>query len=76
MAEARRQLSPLYGYFWWTRAGILETFFARYLEDDARAPVPFLDWVETRYDPEQVMRSFQQSRILGAPGVSRGPAGQ
>jgi protein tyrosine/serine phosphatase len=76
MAEARRQLSPFYGYFWWTRAGILEAFFARYLEDDARAPVPFREWVETRYDPEQLMRSFQESRTVGDPGVPRGPAAQ
>jgi protein tyrosine/serine phosphatase len=76
MAEASRQLSPLYGYFRWTRAGILETFFARYLEEDARTPVPFLEWVETRYDPEQLMRSFQESRTLGALGAFRGPAEQ
>jgi protein tyrosine/serine phosphatase len=62
LAEAKKQLSPFYGYFRWTRAGILDAFFERYLKANARQPIPFITWVETLYDPEQFMSSYQRER--------------
>jgi protein tyrosine/serine phosphatase len=59
LAEAKRQLSPLYGYFKWTRAGILDAFFERYLKSHENRSMPFLQWVERIYDPEQLTRSYR-----------------
>jgi protein tyrosine/serine phosphatase len=60
LAEAKRQLSPLYGYFKWTRAGILDAFFEGYLRSHESRAMPFLQWVERIYDPDQLTRSFER----------------
>jgi protein tyrosine/serine phosphatase len=59
LAKARRQLSPRYGYFRHTSAGILYLFFEQYLEDSRRHPMPFAEWVENVYDPEKLTRAFR-----------------
>jgi len=66
LAEAKRQLSPYYGYFRWTRAGILEAFFDAYLEAANDGSMPFLQWVEKVYDPERLMHAFSR-RAEAAP---------
>lgn len=58
IAEAKRELSLRYGHIRQADTGILDYFFDRYLADDAKAPMPFLEWVETVYDPAELKQSF------------------
>ena len=60
--QAKQQLSLRYGHFRRTETGILDYFFERYIEDNRRRPMPFLDWVDNVYDPEEVHRSFRGRR--------------
>lgn len=58
VAEARRQLSLKFGHIRQSDTGILDYFFERYLEDDRKAPIEFFEWVQHRYDPDELKRSF------------------
>jgi protein tyrosine/serine phosphatase len=59
VAEARRQLALKYGHIRQSDTGVLDHVFDCYLEDNAKSPVAFFDWVERMYDPEAVKRSFE-----------------
>jgi protein tyrosine/serine phosphatase len=56
---AKKQLSLKYGHIRQADTGILDVFFERYLEDTAERPVPFFEWVETAYDPDDLKRTFR-----------------
>jgi protein tyrosine phosphatase (PTP) superfamily phosphohydrolase (DUF442 family) len=56
--EARKQLSIRYGHIRQADTGILDYFFDRYLADNARQPMAFVDWIEAVYDPKELKRSF------------------
>lgn len=58
---AIRELSLKYGHFRRADTGILDYFFERYIADNAKEPMPFFDWVETVYDPDELKRSFHAS---------------
>jgi protein tyrosine/serine phosphatase len=60
-AEAKRELSLRYGHVRQADTGILDRFFEKYLEDNKLRPMPFMDWVETVYDPEALKREFRAS---------------
>jgi protein tyrosine/serine phosphatase len=60
--NAKAQLALKYGHVRQAGTGILDHFFERYLEDNARAPIPFFDWVARVYDPIEVGRSFTAKR--------------
>jgi len=62
VAQAKEQLSARYGHFRHSDTGILDHFFERYLEDNARQPMAFFDWVERIYDPEELRASFRARR--------------
>lgn len=57
--EAKSELSLRYGHFRQADTGILDYFFERYIADNAKSPIPFFDWVETVYDPEELKRNFR-----------------
>ncbi|MCB1527892.1 MAG: protein tyrosine phosphatase [Hyphomicrobiaceae bacterium] len=59
IATAKRQLSLRYGHIRQAETGVLDYVFERYLADNARAPMPFLEWVETVYKPDEVKSSFR-----------------
>ena len=59
LVEAKQQLSLRYGHFRGCRSGILDHFFERYIEDNRVRPMPFLDWLDKVYDPEELYHSFQ-----------------
>jgi protein tyrosine/serine phosphatase len=61
VSEALRQLSIRFGHFRFAKTGILDAFFERYLADGEAQGIPFLEWVETRYDPEALERDFRPS---------------
>jgi protein tyrosine/serine phosphatase len=58
MTIARRQLSPRFGYFRWTTAGILDLLCEHYVQDNRQAPITFPDWVRLRYDPSKLTEAF------------------
>ena len=57
--QAMKELSLRYGHIRQGDTGILDAFFERYIADTAHRPMPFFDWVETVYDPDELKRSFQ-----------------
>ena len=61
--EAMRQLSLRYGHFRFAKTGILDAFFEAYRREGEARGIPFLDWVETVYDPERLEREFKPGLI-------------
>jgi protein tyrosine/serine phosphatase len=61
LAEAKQQLSLRFGHFSQADTGVLDRVFDSYLEHNARQPLPFLEWVDTVYDPVELKRSFRAS---------------
>jgi len=57
--EATRQLGLRYGHFKQADTGILDHVFACYRADTAAEPIEFLRWVDERYSPDQVTKSFR-----------------
>lgn len=57
--RARHQLSLKYGHIAQAETGVLDYFFERYLADNAAHAMPFMEWVETVYDPDEVKRTFR-----------------
>lgn len=62
VADARRQLGLRFGHIRTTKTGVLDHFFDRYIEDAARAPIPFPVWLDTVYDPQALTESFRAGR--------------
>lgn len=61
IAQARHQLSLKYGHIKQADTGVLDAVFERYLADNAESPIGFWEWVDTRYDPEEVNRTFKSN---------------
>jgi len=59
IAEAKKELSLRYGHIRQADTGVLDYFFERYLEDNAKVPMSFQAWVETIYDQEELMASYK-----------------
>lgn len=62
IAQAVGQLRWTYGHFRFGNTGSMDYFFQRYLEDNASEPIAFIDWVDTRYDQEAMLRDFNASK--------------
>ncbi|MFM9940333.1 MAG: fused DSP-PTPase phosphatase/NAD kinase-like protein [Hyphomicrobiaceae bacterium] len=62
VAEAKAQLALKFGHIRQSDTGILDYFFERYLAEAAVQPIEFFDWVETVYDPEELLRTYRSSR--------------
>jgi protein tyrosine/serine phosphatase len=59
--QAKKELSLHYGHIRQADTGILDRVFEKYLEDNKRRPMPFMDWVETVYDPDALKREFRSA---------------
>ena len=59
--QARDELSLRYGHIRQANTGILDFVFDRYVAENAERPVTFMDWVETRYDPQEVTEAFKSN---------------
>ena len=57
--DALAELSWRYGHFKRARTGVLSFFLASYLADNARAPIAFMDWVDTVYDNRALKAQFR-----------------
>lgn len=62
MAEAARELNWRYGHFRMGKTAILDYFVQRYLDDNTREPIDFMDWVRTRYDKDALTADFKRQR--------------
>jgi protein tyrosine/serine phosphatase len=58
IAEAVEQLSLKYLHVRQGKTGMIDFFFARYLEETKVSGKSFLDWVEQDYDQQSVKRAF------------------
>ncbi len=56
-AEARRQLSPRFLHFRWSKTGVLDRFLDAYEQRLSQGPISFEDWVRTEYVREALMAS-------------------
>lgn len=61
MTEAIKQLSLRYGHIKQANTGIIDYFFQRYISDNANEPIAFFDWVETKYDANEMRRTFKSN---------------
>jgi protein tyrosine/serine phosphatase len=59
--KAKEELSLRYGHIRQADTGILDYFFERYVADNQEQPMAFIDWVETRYDSEEVTDTFKSN---------------
>jgi protein tyrosine phosphatase (PTP) superfamily phosphohydrolase (DUF442 family) len=57
--QAKRELSLKYGHIRQAHTGILDYFFERYLADAAERPMPFFEWVDNVYDPDELRNTFR-----------------
>lgn len=67
-ATALRQLSWRFLHLGGGETGILSFMIARYAADAAQTPMSFRDWVESRYDPQALVRSYRAGRASSLPG--------
>ena len=51
-------MSLKYGHIRQADTGVLDYFFERYLADNAVRPMPFFEWVDTVYDPDELKRTL------------------
>ena len=66
LADAMKtQLSLTYGHVKQAKTGVIDFFYATYLEANARQPISFLDWVERFYDRDQLDASFKENWAWG-----------
>jgi protein tyrosine phosphatase (PTP) superfamily phosphohydrolase (DUF442 family) len=63
VTEARRQLSLRYGHHRFGKAGVLDAFFEAYRRDIERHPMPLADWIETRYDHDEIAAVFKATPL-------------
>jgi len=61
--QAVSQLSPKYMHIKHGKTGLLDFFFKDYLDYNARAPIAFMDWVESVYDPVDVKARFMAGKV-------------
>jgi protein tyrosine/serine phosphatase len=59
--QARDQLALRYGHIRQADTGILDYVFDRYVADNELQPITFMDWVESRYDPEEITQTFKSN---------------
>jgi protein tyrosine/serine phosphatase len=59
--EAAKQLSLKFGHFRQSETGVLDYLFESYLADNETEPMTFFEWLETRYDPNELKRTFRSA---------------
>jgi protein tyrosine/serine phosphatase len=57
--QAVKQLSLKFGHIRQSETGVLDYFFERYMADNDAEPMTFFEWLETRYDPAEIKRTFR-----------------
>ena len=60
--EAKKQLSLRFGHVRQAKTGVLDAFLDAYQERNARAPIDFMEWVNTEYDRETLQARFNHMK--------------
>ncbi len=64
VVDAAKELSYSYGHIKSSKTGILDAFFAQYLQDAEKRPLTFLQWVDEVYDPQKLNAQFKRPGFL------------
>ncbi len=72
---ALQQLDWRFGHFKQADTGVLDYFFAKYLEANASSPIGFLDWVDSVYEPDALKAEFQSEEVRQPAGELGAAAG-
>jgi protein tyrosine phosphatase (PTP) superfamily phosphohydrolase (DUF442 family) len=62
IGEAKKQLSLKFIHFRSFQTGILDHMLAAYENDTALTPMPIREWIETRYDKDELTAQFNKKR--------------
>ncbi|MEM7060091.1 MAG: tyrosine-protein phosphatase [Pseudomonadota bacterium] len=63
VSQAKEQLSLRFGHIRQGKTGVLDAMFDAYLADQPDETMPFLEWTQTRYDPDAITNAFQSGQI-------------
>jgi len=69
--EARYMLSASFGHWNWSSTGVLDQMLHHFEADHRKASMSFVDWVQTRYDPDAITRNFAEKNLLDRIRLSR-----
>ena len=61
---AAKQLSFSYGHIKSSKTGILDAFFEKYISDQQKRPMPFMQWVDEVYNPEELDAAFKRPSLM------------
>ena len=56
-------MSLRFGHVKWAKTGVIDHFFARYLEHAAREEMSLMEWVDKVYDRAELDASFHDNRF-------------
>ena len=62
--NAKKQLSFKHLHIKYAKTGILDAFLDKYIEDNKKLKVTFINWVNNIYDREKLISSFKASRPM------------
>lgn len=66
LAQAmKKELSLVYGHMRQAKTGVIDFFYESYMAANEKAPIAFLDWVDTAYDRDKLDASFKESWAWG-----------
>lgn len=63
VSEARKQLSLKFGHIRQGKTGILDALFDTYEADQPTGAMPFMEWIETRYDQAAITAAFKAGTL-------------
>lgn len=63
VSEAAGQLSWKFGHIRQGKTGILDALFQTYLADQPDEAMPFVEWIDTRYDPDEITAAFKAGTL-------------
>jgi protein tyrosine/serine phosphatase len=63
LERAMKQLSLAYGHVKQARTGVIDYFFARYLNETRDRKMTLLEWVDECYDAAELNKSFRENRL-------------
>lgn len=61
--QAMKQLSLHYGHIRQGKTGVLDALFDTYMADQPGEQMPFLEWSQTRYDPDAITNAFKAGTL-------------
>lgn len=63
--SAMSMLSTEFGHWSWTSTGLLDQLLHAFDKDRKDTGMSFVEWVQTRYDPDAITRDFGETSAIG-----------